>query len=71
MKEYMILGLRLLKKIDAQRFEKLYNENIFNIFAKELQMLENEGYILCKKNSSISLTQRAIDFNNYICEQFI
>lgn len=71
MKEYMILGLRLLKKIDVDRFKKIYSENMFNIFEKEIQMLENEGYIWINKTGSIYLTQRGVDFNNYVCEQFI
>lgn len=70
MKEYMILGLRLINGLDSNRFKEKYHKDVFDVFNKELTYLLNEKYIMLE-NNQISLTKRGIDYNNYICGQFI
>ena len=71
MKEYLMLGMRLINRIDKKRFYQLYNVDMLEKFSNELTGLQEKGYINIDKKGQISLTKRGEDFNNYICEQFI
>lgn len=71
MNEYMLLGLRLIDGIDAKRFKQLYNEDMFEYFKLQLNYLQKEGYINIQKGDKLQLTDKGIDFNNIVCQQFI
>lgn len=70
MNEYMILGLRLINSIDSLRFKQKYNKNMFDVFNNQINFLSKNGYILVE-DTDIRLTRKGIDYNNFICEQFI
>ena len=71
MKEYMLLSMRLIDKIDSKRFKQKYDVDMFEKFSQQLQHLREQGYIYIDDNGKISLTRLGEDFNNYVCEQFI
>ena len=70
MKEYMLLGFRLISGINIDDFKNKFNENVTYIFKNELNKLINEEYIKLKDRNYI-LTKKGIDFNNIICEEFV
>ncbi len=70
MKEYMLLGFRLINGININEFRDKFGKDINEIFQNELNKLINLGYIHLKENNYV-LTNKGIDFNNIICEEFI
>ena len=70
MREYMIIGLRMLKGIDASVFEEKFNENPFNVFKKEIDELENINLVEVTSNN-LKLTKKGLDFANIVWEKFV
>jgi len=70
MKEYMVIGLRLINKIDIDRFVDKYDICMYNVFKKELEESVNEGFLQCI-NGKIILTEKGISLNNMLCEKFL
>lgn len=70
MKEYMLLGLRMINGVVISEFESKFNENPIMIFKKELNKLVNEGLIIIDGNI-IKLSKRGLDLANLVWEQFI
>ncbi len=70
MREYMIIGLRMLKGIDASVFEEKFNENPFNVFEKEIDELENINLVEVTSNN-LKLTKKGLDFANIVWEKFV
>ena len=70
MKEYMILGLRLIDGISLKEFERKFNEELLIIFQKEIEKLINKEYILIN-NKNIKLSHKGIDFANCVWGEFL
>lgn len=69
-REYMILGLRLLKGISINKFKEKFGENPIYIFKEELEKLVNEKLIIIDLDN-IKLTEKGLDFANLVWEEFI
>ena len=63
MKEYMLLGFRLIKGINIDDFKNRFNENVKDVFENELNKLINQEYIKLEDKNYV-LTKKGIDFNN-------
>ena len=70
MKEYMIIGLRLINGINKKEFENKFNEKVDVVFEKEIIKLQNMHLISNTKNS-VKLTKLGLDFANVVWEEFI
>lgn len=70
MKEYMLLGLRMINGVAISEFESKFNENPIMIFKKELNKLVNDGLIIID-GDIIKLSKRGLDLANLVWEQFI
>lgn len=70
MEEFMFLGLRMMKGIQKNKFEKLFGKNINVIYGDSLEKLKAEQLIV-ETTDSIKLTKRGIDISNYVFEQFL
>ena len=70
MKEYMLLGFRLINGINIEEFKNKFDEEVKDIFRDELNKLINQEYIKLEGKNYV-LTNKGIDFNNIICEEFI
>ncbi|MBE5821047.1 MAG: radical SAM family heme chaperone HemW [Clostridiales bacterium] len=70
MKEYMIIGLRMLEGIDKKQFEIIFNKKLDDVFKSEIKKLEKRELIENSK-TNIKLTRKGIDFANIVWEEFI
>lgn len=70
MSEYMILGLRLVDGICTEQFKERYDEDVFEVFGKQIdkllkkQLVEQEG-------GRLRLTPYGLDVANCVFEEFI
>lgn len=69
-KEYMLLGLRLIKGVNITAFKQRYNENPIFLYRKELEKLVIEKLIVVDGNW-IRLTNKGLDLANLVWEEFI
>ena len=69
-KEYMLLGLRLIKGVNITAFKQKYNENPIFLYRKELEKLVIEKLIVVDGNW-IRLTNKGLDLANLVWEEFI
>ena len=69
-KEYMLLGLRLIKGVNITAFKQKYNENPIFLYRKELEKLVIEQLIVVDGNW-IRLTNKGLDLANLVWEEFI
>lgn len=70
MKEYMLLGLRMLKGIKISEFKSKFNENPVRVFCKELDKLVKQK-LLKVEGDNIYLTKKGIDLANLVWEEFV
>lgn len=70
MENFMILGLRLLKGIHRQEFEKRYQKKMEDVFGDVLNSLEEKG-LLAQENGRIKLTEKGLLFGNDVFASFI
>lgn len=69
-KEYMLLGLRLIKGVNITAFKQKYNENPIFLYRKELEKLVIEKLIVVDGNW-IRLTNKGLDLANLVWEKFV
>ncbi len=69
-KEYMILGLRMLKGISISKFKEKFIDNPIYIFKKELEYLVNQELLIID-GDIIKLSNKGLDFANLVWEQFV
>lgn len=70
MKEYMILGLRMLDGVSILKFKNKFGQNPIYVFRKELEKLVNDDLIIIDLDT-IKLTNKGLDFANIVWEEFI
>ncbi|MGE5329510.1 MAG: radical SAM family heme chaperone HemW [Deltaproteobacteria bacterium] len=69
-KEYTILGLRLLEGIDTIRFKELFDIDFELIFKEQIQrLLKSE--LIQKTGQSYSLTEKGLDLANQVMVEFV
>ena len=69
-KEYMMLGLRMLKGVNIQEFKNKFVNNPIFVYHKELEKLINEDLIEIDLNQ-IKLTNKGLNFANLVWEEFV
>lgn len=70
MKEYVMLGLRKIQGVECIGFETKFNQDIFEVFDKEIEKLLKEGLIEIE-NGNIKLSNKGIDLANLVWEEFV
>lgn len=70
MKEFMILGLRLMAGIHAEEFRERFGRDLFNVYGAQLAALKKKGHIEITGNE-ICLTPFGLDFANEAFMEFI
>lgn len=70
MKEYIILGLRLVDGINASDFEKRYGKNFFELYGNKVEYLINKE-LLEGSGDNIRLTSKGLDLANKVFIEFI
>jgi len=70
MNEYMMLGLRLVEGVSAAEFKKRFGVNMFDIFAPQIERLNEKGLILAE-DSGIRLSQKGLDLANQAFMEFV
>ncbi len=69
-KEYIILGLRLVDGINISDFEKRYEKNFFDMYSNNVERLTKKGLLKVSGNN-ISLTTKGLDLANQVFVEFI
>lgn len=69
-KEYMMIGLRMLKGVSISEFEKKFNLNPLMYFRFEISKLVEEGLIEIDLDD-IKLTNKGLDFANIVWQEFV
>lgn len=69
-KEYMILGLRLIDGISPEHFEKRYGINIYELYGEKIEELKSRG-LLKTEDNRICLTETGLDLANQVFVEFI
>lgn len=70
MEEFMFLGLRMTEGVSRAEFEQHFGTTIEAVYGDVLRHLQKEG-LLVKQEGRICLTERGMDVNNYVVEQFM
>lgn len=70
MEEFMFLGLRMTEGVSRAEFEQHFGTTIEAVYGDVLRQLQKEG-LLVKQEGRICLTERGMDVNNYVVEQFM
>lgn len=70
MKEYMLLGLRMIKGISISEFKQKFNENPIMIYKNSLNKLNNYGLIVID-GDIIRLSEKGLDLANLVWEEFV
>ena len=70
MEEFCFLGLRKIEGIAEKDFQEQFQISIQDVYAKELNELQEEG-LLERKGSKISLTKRGLELGNYVFVKFV
>lgn len=70
MEEFMFLGLRMTEGVSRAEFEQHFGTTIEAVYGDVLRQLKKEG-LLVKQEGRICLTERGMDVNNYVVEQFM
>lgn len=69
-KEYMLLGLRMIKGVYISEFKEKYVDNPIFLYRKELKKLVDENLIVID-GDNIRLTSKGLDFANLVWEEFV
>ncbi len=70
MEEYMFLGLRLMKGISIERFNELFDEDIYNIYGDIIHKYKEIGLLIIDEDN-IRFSDSGIDVSNQILSEFI
>lgn len=70
MEEFMFLGLRKIKGISLERFEKIFGRSIWDIYGAAIKKLKQEGLIRIE-GEKLLLTEHGIDISNYVFCEFL
>lgn len=70
MEEFMFLGLRVMRGISVEEFERRFGMNIYQIYGGVIKKL-CEQELLMQDNSRLRLTEKGIDVSNYVMSEFM
>ena len=70
MEEFMFLGMRMLDGIRRSEFEWNFGTTVEAVYGDVLRKLTEEG-LLQKQEGRLFLTEKGMDINNYVVEQFM
>lgn len=70
MEEFIFLGLRKIKGISEEEFEKYFGKTIWECYGKNIKKLIEEG-LLVKEKDFLKLTKRGIDISNYVFAELL
>ncbi len=70
MEEFLFLGLRLLRGVSAAEFYETFSVSLFGRYGDTIEKLLKED-LLCRKNERFALTDRGIDYGNYVFSTFL
>ena len=70
MEEFMILGLRMMKGVSRQEFQKRFGKAMETVYGSALSKLEKQG-LLVKEGDRIALTETGIDVSNQVFIEFV
>jgi oxygen-independent coproporphyrinogen-3 oxidase len=70
MSEFMILGLRKIKGVSKEVFNKRFSDDVYNVFGQEISKLIEQG-LLMDDGKNIFLTIRGLDIANQVFMRFI
>ena len=68
--EFMLLGLRLLEGVDADRFAIRFGGDLFDVFRNEIQSLTSRGLIE-QSGKRVRLTRLGLDLANQVFMEFV
>ena len=72
MEEFMFLGLRMMKGISIEEFEKQFGKNLQQVYGKQIEKLQKQGLLKAdEKAKSYALTAKGIDVSNQVFVEFI
>ena len=69
-KEYMLLGLRMIKGVSIAEFKQKYGENPIFLYRKELEKMVKQELLIVEEDK-IRLTNKGLDFANLVWEEFV
>lgn len=70
MEEFMFLGLRMIKGISIQEFDRQFDGSFAGIYGEIVDRFVEKG-LLEKKKGYVRLTKRGIDISNYVMSEFL
>ncbi|MCR5735422.1 MAG: radical SAM family heme chaperone HemW [Lachnospiraceae bacterium] len=70
MDETMFLGLRMIEGVNAECFKDLYGVSMYEIYGSEIDKLRCLG-LLFDDGLSVRMTERGIDYGNYVFSCFL
>lgn len=70
MEEFMIMGLRLMEGVSRREFYRRYQEDISQVFGKQLETLEKQG-LLFMEEDRIRLSEKGIPLGNEVFVHFL
>jgi oxygen-independent coproporphyrinogen-3 oxidase len=70
MEEFMILGLRMMRGVSREEFQKQFGKPIETVYGSALKKLEKQG-LLILEGDAIALTETGIDVSNQVFVEFI
>lgn len=70
MKEYMLLGLRMINGVKVSKFKQKFFENPYRVFERQLAKLLDED-LLELDTDNIKLSKKGLDLANIVWEEFV
>ena len=72
MSEFMFLGLRMLRGVKAGDFVRLFGRELTHVYGSEIERLVDDGLIVHDmKDDAYHLTDRGVDYGNYVFSMFV
>ncbi|MEG2972662.1 MAG: radical SAM family heme chaperone HemW [Clostridium sp.] len=70
MEEFVFLGMRMMKGISKEEFNKRFNKNIYSVYKDQIEKLTRLGLIE-EVEDRIKLTRRGVSFSNSVFVEFL
>ncbi len=70
MEEFMFLGLRMMRGVSEQEFERRFGHTLESVYGAVLSRLSTEG-LLIRENGNIRLSTRGVSLSNYAMAEFL
>ena len=66
----MFLGLRMMRGVSIDKFEKLYGRSIEQVYGDVIAKWQKDGYLV-REDGYIRLTEQGIDVSNVVMADFL